>query len=248
MEIQRLNLDNTWLIRMDNKTILLDPWLIGPEIDYARWFNIQWLKDNPVPPTELISIDILIISQIFPDHFHRETISKLNPKKIICAASLSKEMKKLCPNAEILGMTKDQNECAIEGLKLKYIFPTKFFLPHFNAIYIQDEKQNILFAPHSVEPNDIPSDIKSIKILFTTMQRYALPFFLGGVLAPGSDVVEKLNKRLHPSYIISSHDGLKEAKGLVSVLAKITSIQDQKWSDDIIQKIYSINDYTIHEL
>ena len=48
MKIQRLNMDNTWLLEMEGLRILVDPWLEGEEIDYFSWFNTQWHRTKPI--------------------------------------------------------------------------------------------------------------------------------------------------------------------------------------------------------
>jgi L-ascorbate metabolism protein UlaG (beta-lactamase superfamily) len=42
LSIQRLNMDNTWWVNWGGTSLLLDPWLIGSEVDGFSWFNEQW--------------------------------------------------------------------------------------------------------------------------------------------------------------------------------------------------------------
>ena len=42
MQIQRLNMDNSWYLGFEGLRLLVDPWLEGTEIDFFPWFNTQW--------------------------------------------------------------------------------------------------------------------------------------------------------------------------------------------------------------
>jgi L-ascorbate metabolism protein UlaG (beta-lactamase superfamily) len=55
MNIQRLNMDNSWRLEFGGKSVLIDPWLMGVEVDYFSWFNTQWHKTAPVPKAGQLS-------------------------------------------------------------------------------------------------------------------------------------------------------------------------------------------------
>ena len=41
IKIKRLNLDSSWYIKFNKLNFVLDPWLIGSEIDGFKWLNEQ---------------------------------------------------------------------------------------------------------------------------------------------------------------------------------------------------------------
>ena len=58
--LQRLNMDSSWHLAAGSTGLVLDPWLVGSEVDVARWFNEQWHETEPVaiadvPPHNAIS-------------------------------------------------------------------------------------------------------------------------------------------------------------------------------------------------
>ena len=67
---------NSWLIEIDNKQILLDPWLVGSLV----FGNLPWLfkgdrtKTKPIPE----QIDLILLSQGLEDHAHKPTLEYLN--------------------------------------------------------------------------------------------------------------------------------------------------------------------------
>lgn len=67
---------NSWLIEMGGKSILLDPWLVGPLV----FGGIDWLfkgtrpKERPIPD----NIDLILLSQGLEDHAHPPTLKQLD--------------------------------------------------------------------------------------------------------------------------------------------------------------------------
>ena len=68
MRIRRLNMDSSWQLEWGNSQILIDPWLIGSEIDGFSWFNEQWHTTEPLAMEGLGIIDAILLSQSYSDH------------------------------------------------------------------------------------------------------------------------------------------------------------------------------------
>ncbi len=68
--------NNSWLIEMGSKRILLDPWLVGSLV----FGNLPWLfkgtRQTPVPIPD--AIDAILLSQGLEDHAHPETLKALD--------------------------------------------------------------------------------------------------------------------------------------------------------------------------
>ena len=77
---------NSWLIELDGKRILLDPWLVGD----LTFGNLTWLfksyrhQERAIPD----SLDLILLSQGLEDHAHPETLKRLD-KTIPVVGSLS---------------------------------------------------------------------------------------------------------------------------------------------------------------
>ena len=86
--------DSSWKISYDNFSILLDPWLVGSQINGFAWFNKQWHKTAPVAPEQVKNYQAIVISQPFSDHCHEETLSLLQPVPIYAAVNALKRLQK----------------------------------------------------------------------------------------------------------------------------------------------------------
>jgi hypothetical protein len=82
LTLRHLNADTSWLIIFNEFKILLDPWLIGSQTDYFRYFSTQ--EHAILPSIQNISrdldmqIDAVIISHEFTDHCHEQTLRSLS--------------------------------------------------------------------------------------------------------------------------------------------------------------------------
>ncbi|MEM9329124.1 MAG: hypothetical protein AAGA85_25900, partial [Bacteroidota bacterium] len=77
LRIRRLNMDTSWQLVWNDTSIILDPWLVGSEVDGFSWFNEQWHTTPPVPIDDLGSYDALVVSQSYSDHCDEETLDLL---------------------------------------------------------------------------------------------------------------------------------------------------------------------------
>lgn len=249
--IQRLNLDNTFLIEIGTWKLLIDPWLQGSEIDYFKWFNTQWHRTKPIAYDQLPSFDTVLITQKYPDHFHVETLKRLSPKRIIAPRSIEKKLKRILPDSTIISLDANNNRVIENNVHITFL-PTKRKIdPIYDAFILDDGKESVFVAPHGFQTDK--KDLELIKaaspcqLLITPFNYYKLPFFLGGVVSPGLKGVKHLCDILDPKRVIAAHDEDKHAKGLVSKFAKIirpSSIEDLTklpWLTDRYQEITDYN-------
>ena len=95
IKIKRLNLDSSWYIKFNKLNFVLDPWLIGSEIDGFKWLNEQWHIKPPVPIDDIPNYDSIVISQNYEDHCHIETLKRLpNDKSILATEKAYNKLKK----------------------------------------------------------------------------------------------------------------------------------------------------------
>jgi L-ascorbate metabolism protein UlaG (beta-lactamase superfamily) len=237
MLIQRLNMDNSWLIGLDGLTILVDPWLEGTEIDFFPWFNTQWHRTKPLDYSDLPKFDAVLITQKYPDHYHKVTLKKLNPSLVIVPSSIEKNIKKLLPEAEIISLGKKSDFFQRNGVKINFFASSRLIDPIYDALLISDEKESLFLATHGYFFQQTEKISKlPIKILICPFNEFQLPFFLGGTISPGLKGILHLSEKLNPEFIVATHDEDKHAKGLVIKTAKIT-----KNSNDALNKIDILN-------
>lgn len=253
--VQRLNMDNTWVVKIGETSVLIDPWLHGEEVDYFKWFNAQRHKTRPLSYDSVPDYDIVLITQKYPDHFHKETLLKLKPKKLIVPGSIYKAVCKLLPKSEVLKF----------DLSLKNVFETQLNLHHFptnrkidpiyDSIALEDGEQTVFVSTHGHSLSDSAANrlvkFPKVTLLISPFNHYRLPVFLGGVVSPGIEGLSQLMEKVKPNYVVATHDEDKEAKGLVSKFAKVVSSPEEaelKKIDFLKNSYLAINDYEIHEL
>lgn len=225
MQIQRLNMDNSWFIQMDGLRLLIDPWLEGEEIDYFPWFNTQWHRTKPMEYEKLPEYDYVLVTQKYPDHFHRQTLLKLQPRKIIAPASIEQSLKKLLPDSEVIALGKTKNSLILNGVQIKWYPTSRKVDPIYDAFMIQDSNEAVFLATHGyfIGKEEINSE-KPLKLLISPFNHFQLPFYLGGTVSPGIEGLIHLTEKLSPKHIVSTHDEDKHAKGLVIKMAKVKRV------------------------
>ena len=219
-------MDNSWLLTMDTCRLLIDPWLMGVEVDFFPWFNTQWHKTPPVAIDQVPEYDAVLITQKYPDHFHQETLKKLSPKKIIAPKSIEKKLRQLLPSSEIIGLDKKNSLTELLGVKIQFLSTSRKIDPIYDAFLLDNGQESVFLATHGFSPSpeqtELISKASPCALLVNPFNHYELPVFLGGVVAPGLEGVEKLCTLLNPKKVVATHDEDKHAKGLVSKFAKIT--------------------------
>ncbi len=253
--IQRLNMDNTWIVKIGETSILIDPWLHGEEVDYFKWFNTQRHKTKPLDYASVPHFDMVLITQKYPDHFHKETLLRLNPKRLIVPKSIYKSVKNLLPQADILKF----------DVILKNVFKTEISLHHFptsrkidpiyDSFVIEDAMQSVFISTHghslTESANSRIESLPKVSLLITPFNHYILPVFLGGVVSPGIDGVSQLMQTIKPKYVVATHDEDKEAKGLVSKFARVlqSPTKEELSKIDFLKNRYlAIENYEMMEL
>lgn len=225
LSVRRLNKDNTWLIHWDDATFLVDPWLSGSEIDGFKAFNEQWHATESVPYSEVGDFDLVIISQVYHDHCHPETLEKLGTHYPIAAVpGACKKLQKQFAHQLLQPIPFiKQNFLAWKNFNIARIKPNKLLATFYALIVVRGE-EFIFIAPHgcNIKAEDLaPLQGLKCKLLITTFTLYQLPFFLGGKINPGLEDAQSLINLLNPSYVLNTHDENKIAKGVANHLAKI---------------------------
>jgi L-ascorbate metabolism protein UlaG (beta-lactamase superfamily) len=255
MNIQRLNMDNSWCIDFAGQTILIDPWLQGVEIDYFPWFNMQWHKTKPVALSEVPDFDMVLITQKYPDHFHPETLIALAPKKLIVPKSIEKKVRQLLPNAEVVVFNTTIQHAFGSDINSHFLPTSRKIDPIYDALLLENGEESVLLATHGYTEieawTEFIKTMPPVKLVLTPFNTYQLPFYLGGTVSPGLEAVKNLIHVVNPQCIIATHDEDKHAKGFVHKMAKITFppnkealLKDEAFKNRLLQ-IDDYGSYTI---
>ena len=252
--IQRLNMDSSWWVSMGGVRLLVDPWLIGPEVDYFRWFNTQWHATPPVPPSEAPAWDAVLITQKYPDHLHPQTLKALKPQRVWATRACVPSLKRLLPNAQIRGLSKDEPTLSEGGLTVHHLATRSRMDPIYEAIVLDDGEHSLWFAPHSMELDAAHraqlEGVSPCTALISTFRAYQLPRWLGGTVSPGLEGLKPLVEAAQPNLVIPTHDEPKTGSGLIPLLARITPFDPTTadrlpWLRD---RFLPLEDYAPHDL
>ena len=224
--LRRLNMDSSWALTWAGSTILIDPWLVGSEVDGFSWFNEQWHATPPVAIDDIGAYQSILISQSYSDHLHAETLKVLQKVKYITTPSAVRRIRKEMPGSEIYVLPELCTGHWLEegALKLAYLDPGRMIDPIYNGVVIRHQQQVIVYFPHGFTLNacqlELLQEYETL-VLITSFSRFRLPAFLGGAVNPGKDNALKLVEALNPRKVVHTHDENKHARGLVKKIAKV---------------------------
>lgn len=227
LSLQRLNQDSSWLLKFSSVNLLIDPWLVGHEISGFSWFSEQWHIHPPIAVKDIPdAIDYIIISQPYSDHCHIESLDLLPANiPIIAVAAAIKTLKNKFPDRTIISLGDSGEWLELKNFRITSIYHHSIFSPKFSSLILENEqKENILYAPHGAHKSIFSIPFMKIKYLLSTTTTFKLPFFLGGAVNPGLKHCLGLIKHFKPAFFINTHDEQKGKKGLVAQLAKVEYI------------------------
>lgn len=218
-------MDNSWLAQIGPAKFLLDPWLVGSEVDGFRWFNEQWHATPPLPLHELGSYDAILVSQPYSDHCHAETLRQLPPGMPTWAvAPARRRLGKELPGQAVQEIPDaTQGWAKIAGAEVAKLSPGHRIDPIYHALVIACNGEALFYAPHGFALRAEQLDaLKHLRFqgLITTLTHFTLPKILGGLINPGIDGARKLAEQIRPARILNTHDEQKHARGIVMRLAK----------------------------
>lgn len=205
MEWLRLNEDCSFLVRHHQHHLVVDPWLMGSQTDLAAWFSIQSLPAY-TPGFEALPNEFdIFISHPFTDHFHAPTLQQLGNKRV-------------------LGLEKKNRQWHSGPIQIrKYGHSLLHSLFEFHT---PDTGERLLYSPHGWKPSkDKPEP--GADLWLTGLQKYTLPWWLGGTISGGIPWLQPGMKILQPQHFSHIHGTEKEAGGLVARWAKIEPFHPQ---------------------
>jgi len=230
MRLQRHNMDSTWLLELSGTRLLIDPWLEGVEVDYFRWFNQQWHQTPPLGYVNLPPFDAVLVTQKYPDHFHRETLARLAPPTVFAPASLRRKLVRLLPQATVHCLDTEDVAHSFGALRLRLLPSRRRLDPIYDAFLLDDGVSSVLLAPHGIALDEghleVLQEAPPCALLLSPFNRYQLPAFLGGVVTPGLEALRELVRLANPTRVVRTHDEQKHARGLIPALARITPFDE----------------------
>ena len=119
-------MDTSWELHWEGLKLVIDPWLIGSEVDYFPWFNEQWHSTQSHPIEQIEKPDAILISQSYSDHCHEETLKRFDSDvPILASPKAYKRLKKTFSVDRLvqLPIMSKEGSYAFNGLKIATIDP-----------------------------------------------------------------------------------------------------------------------------
>ena len=232
MKLRRLNMDASWWFGHHNNGLLVDPWLHGPEADYATWFNTQWHRTPPLDYEALPPWTAVVITQKYADHFHAETLLRLRPTHLYVSFRVAAKVRRLLPNATVDVFSDESAQYTHGSFTLTYLPTRRRLEPFYDALYLDDGQHGVCFAPHGLDVDldhkEAIADRPACSLLIAPYNHYRLPALLGGTVTPGLDGLKTLMKAMSPDRVCRTHDELKAHRGLIGRLARIDHVLPER--------------------
>ena len=249
MRVQRLSMDNSWHLTVGGLRLLVDPWLVGPEVDYAGWFNTQWHATPAVPPDQVPDWDAVLITQKYPDHLHPQTLTALAPGRVLAPEWMATRVQSCCPRATVVPIPA-AGWVEEAGVRVHWLSTRRRMDPIYEGVILDDGLRSVCFVPHGLDLDAdhlaILRDCSPVVGLFSTHDLYQLPSWLGGQVAPGLGGLEALVQAVQPQWVVRTHDEPKRATGLVPRMARIRRFDPAEVPglDWLAERWLDVPDYT----
>jgi L-ascorbate metabolism protein UlaG (beta-lactamase superfamily) len=193
--------NNSWLIELSGKKILLDPWLVGDLV----FGNLPWLfhgtktVDRSVPT----NIDLILLSQGLPDHAHPPTLEILDRSiPVVCSPNANELVQKLgYENITSLAHGKSYylGEIEIKAVPGSIVGPTTVE----NGYIIRGER-SLYYEPHGSHSPVLVNEA-AIDVVITPLISLKLPLL--GAVIKGQETALSLCELLEPQFILPTAAG-----------------------------------------
>lgn len=196
---------NSWLIEMDGKRILLDPWLVGDLVFNNQAWLFKSTKNHPQPIPQ--NIDLILLSQGLEDHAHPPTLKELDHDlPVVASPNAAKVVKKLgYTNVTSLAHGEDfqlGEQIEIKAVPGSPIGPT--LTENGYIIKGLESGKSIYYEPHG-NHSDTLKEVAPIDVIITPLIGLKLPIV--GAVIKGQEAALKVCQQLNPQVIISTAAG-----------------------------------------
>lgn len=216
---------NSWLIELAGRHILVDPWLVGPQV----FGNLDWLfkgiRSNPRPIPE--NIDLILLSQGLDDHTHRLTLESLDHAiPVVASPSAAKVVERL-EYTHITALNPGATFTLDDALEIKAV-PGAPVGPRVveNGYILKTlpEGLSLYYEPHGF-PDASLQQVGSIDVVITPIIDLTLP--LVGPIIRGRKGASELATWLKPQIILpTAMEGDAKYTGLLASWIKAVGSAD----------------------
>ena len=253
IEVQRMSMDSSLMVKFldDNFKVVIDPWLLGPEIDGSSIFNCAYHLHEPMNMEKVGNVDAIVISLPFNDHCHEDSLVLF--KASVPIYGVIAVLRRLAKDVRLsdrifIEITSDTEGTLIQSnLRIRSLpSPNIFDFVHSGLIFKDDNRNLVLYAPHGLYIENYQSNIveaitsNAFLLILISCSKYCLPFYLGGNVNLGLDHAIKVAKVVQAKYLIDVHSEEKISTGIVPY---VSFGKHYPSYDDIVKSINS----SVHE-
>lgn len=226
LEMGRLNGDSSWWFTLGGVRVVVDPWLVGSEVDGAPWFSEQWHRGPVVSPADVPAHQVVVVSQPFSDHCHADTLRALpqDAALVVVPGARAKAARAVPGRPMHVLPAWDRPPLRLAGLRWWRVTPPWWVVPAYQAVVVADEAgRAVLHAPHglSVAAAEAVAERVDVVALAVTRTWYRLPWWMGGVAQPGEEAAAAVARAVRPRVAFGVHDERKAGRGLVRWLEEV---------------------------
>ncbi len=216
--------NNSWLMEIAGKNILLDPWLVGSLV----FGNLDWLFKGVKSKTYNLpeSIDLILLSQGLEDHAHIPTLKELDHNIPVVASPNGAKIVQELGYTQVHSLSHGESYTLDEKVKIK-AFPGSLLGPQLveNAYVITDliEQCKLYYEPHGNHCSQLLEEAP-IDIILTPVVGISILHLLP--VLQGQTTTLKLCQTLKPQVVLPTADAKEtDYQGiLTSVLRQEGSI------------------------
>ena len=217
---------NSWLIELEQKRILIDPWLVGSLV----FGNLPWLfKGDRTQPLEQIpdKIDLILLSQGLEDHAHRPTLEQLDKTiPVIGSPSAAKVVQQL-GYTQVTSLRPGQTFTLANQIEIRAIQGAPIGLQAENAYLLKQLEvgTTLYYEPHGYPCAEL-KNYAPVDVVISPVVNLELP--LAGAIIKGNTTALQLAQWLQPQVFLPTATGGDVAyEGFInSVLRTVGSVDE----------------------
>lgn len=225
---------NAWLLEVEERRILIDPWLKGELVFSQMPWLIRGVRPQPVPIPE--SIDLIILSQGLEDHAHPETLSQLDRSIPVVASPNGAEVVQGLGYESVTTLPHGETYCFQNMFQMRALpgAPIGPFLKENAYVFTFANGLTIYYEPHGYPAAEKVKDLARADVVITPM----LDISIWGVghIIRGREGARELAKWLQPQMMLPTAEGghvtykgmlaptLKKAGGADELRSHLTSL------------------------
>ncbi len=218
--------NNSWLMEISGKRILLDPWLVGSLV----FGNLEWLFKGVKSKTYDIGqqIDLIVLSQGLEDHAHIPTLEQLDHNIPVVASPNAAKVVKELGYTDIHTLDHQETYTLEDTVQIKAL-PGSLIGPQLveNAYIITDlkQQQKLYYEPHGNHCSQL-SEEGTVDIILTPVMGVSILHLLP--VLQGQQTTLKLCQTLKPKVILPTAAAEEtEYQGILPSILRLEGTIDQ---------------------